>query len=41
MRRVAYLMLLCAAVLLVSACGDKQSVVTEGQEGVSVDVGTG
>jgi hypothetical protein len=39
MRRVASLMLLCAAVLLVAGCGDKESVVTSGQEGVSVDVG--
>jgi hypothetical protein len=39
MRRVASLMLLCAAVLLAAGCGDKESVVTSGQEGVSVDVG--
>ncbi len=33
-------MLLCAAVLLVSGCGDKQSTVTEAEtEGVTVDVG--
>jgi hypothetical protein len=39
MRRVAALMLLCAAVLVLAGCGDKESVVTSGQEGVSVDVG--
>lgn len=39
MRRVATLMLLCAAVLVVAGCGDKESVVTTGQEGVTVDVG--
>jgi hypothetical protein len=39
MRRVAYLLLLCASVLVLASCGDKESVVTEGQEGVSVDVG--
>ncbi len=33
-------MLLCAAVLLVAGCGDKQSTVTEAEtEGVTVDVG--
>jgi hypothetical protein len=39
MRRVASLMSLCAAVLVLAGCGDKESVVTSGQEGVSVDVG--
>jgi len=39
MRRVATLLLLCASVLVLAACGDKESVVTEGQEGVTVDVG--
>jgi hypothetical protein len=39
MRRVASLLLLCAAMLLVAGCGDKESVVTTGQEGVTVDVG--
>jgi len=38
-RRVATLLLLCASVLVLAACGDKESVVTEGQEGVTVDVG--
>ena len=39
MRRVASLMLLCAAVLVLAGCGDKESTVTSGQEGVTVDVG--
>jgi hypothetical protein len=39
MRRVAALMLLCASVLVLAGCGDKESVVTSGQEGVTVDVG--
>jgi hypothetical protein len=39
MRRVAALLLLCALALVAAGCGDKESVVTEGQEGVSVDLG--
>jgi hypothetical protein len=40
MRRVASFLLLCAAMLLVAGCGDKQSVVTTADtEGVTVDVG--
>jgi hypothetical protein len=40
MRRVAALMLLCASMLVVAGCGDKESVVkTASTVGVSVDVG--
>jgi hypothetical protein len=40
MRRVATFLLLCAAVLVVAGCGDKESVVkTAETEGVTVDVG--
>src|SRR5262245_45642881 len=39
MRRVAALMLLCASVLVAAGCRGKESGVTSGQEGVSVDVG--
>ena len=39
MRRLAFL-LLCAAALLVTGCGDKESVVTQAEnEGVTVEVG--
>jgi hypothetical protein len=40
MRRVAALMLLCASVLVLAGCGDKESVVKVAEtEGVTVDVG--
>jgi hypothetical protein len=39
MRRVAAFLLLCASVLVLAGCGDKQAVETEGQEGVTLDVG--
>ena len=40
MRRVATFLLLCAAVLVLAGCGDKESVVTRAEtEGVTVDVG--
>jgi hypothetical protein len=40
MRRVAAFLLLCAAVLLVSGCGSKESVIQDAEtEGVTVDYG--
>jgi hypothetical protein len=40
MRRVATFLLLCAAVLVLAGCGDKESVVKRAEtEGVTVDVG--
>ncbi len=40
MRRVAAFLLLCAAVLLVTGCGSKESVIQDAEtEGVTVDVG--